>query len=499
MNFCINPKSQKITSIAQQLGLPANVIAAKVGHWMSSKNLEDFPTIDDLIKNGQLFSTESKIEEKLVGFLNKLQVDVQEFNELSSITGYDVIGTTDLLNKVVAVVRDRDESVLAKETAYVAYAMLGKKNKIRTSLISSVESMPNYEEIYKSYVAKSPKMYEYKLKELILIDYIADAIHNNYTAPKDSYTNEKSEFWKIDGDTALEKKINYQLVRLKRFINELLEKLRSHYSDNKKLKGTLNTTDFNDLVDDIANDILTNNMQKYQIQLAPDQQLVNYMDTVAKDVVAKGIVENFQKMGLTLTGSLSIRKQGTLYRSTEENLHDLDFTVQYDRLEKDMRWHIEELRRLSVGASRAGQNAIYSAFERTLKDKVKNHTWFKELLQAYPDFQVKQSYTGLNPGDITVTGNIGEHVIDLFINTKPSERLDKNEKGFQDWQNIFKAKIKMGRAKDLLDFANFHPYNSELPTISQDKGFRHFNFGRIETISPEMRPDIEVKANDRCN
>jgi hypothetical protein len=432
--------------------------------------------------------TNSVIETRMLNFLDKLHIGVSEFNELKELTGYDVIDATDLLNKVIGVVRDRDITVLPKETAYVAYSLLGKKNKIRTDLIHSISQIPGYDKIFQQYKKKSPNLYNSKIKELILIDYLADAIHNNFKAPRESYIHREGEFWKITGNSSIEKQINYILARIKAFITGL-------FSD-----GKLSSEDFNALVNDLANDILTANVSKYQTQLSKEQQLVNFQDTIATDSKAKDIVENFQKLGLTLTGSLSIRKQGTLYRTAGENLHDLDFTVQHSHLAADMQKDLAELRSSIVGASKPGVKLIYTAFERNLAKKVQRHEWFKEISDLYPEFKVTKTFPGLNPGDVTISGTIGEHVIDLFVNTKPTARIDTNEVGFQDWQNIFKAKIRMGRAKDLLDFINFHPYNVDLSGgIAQNTGLRHFNFNKDAVNEGLVNASKSTNPADEAN
>ena len=410
------------------------------------------------------------LEEKMLNFLGKLNIDTREFDSLKELTGYDAVGATDLLNKVINVVRNRNETVLPKETAYVAYSMLGKKNKIRTDLIHSISSIDNYQQIFDDYKKRSPNLTDGKIKELITVDYLADAIHNNYAHPKESYTHRQSDFWQIKGDSAAAKQMNYLLQKIKNFLNELFNNSR------------LDKAGYDNLVNDMANDILTGNMDKYQTELHPDQQLTNYNAVVNSDPKAKGIIDNFQKMGFTLTGSLSLRRQGTLFRTANENLHDLDFTVQNHVVYGDMAKAIQQLHNDMQGASEAGKAALQVAFTRNLNKLLQKQSWFNKIKSVYPEFEITNSFSGQERGMITLSGKIGEHAIDLFVQSSAGNGLlDNNTPGFQDWQNVFKAKLQMGRAKDMLDFIHYKPFEMTGGN-AQESGLRHFNFDRTARV-----------------
>ena len=102
-----------------------------------------------------------------------------------------------------------------------------------------------------------------------------------------------------------------------------------------------------------------------------------------------------------------------------------------------------------------------------------------EIRNKYPTYKVEKVFKGLNPGEYTIIGSIGEYAIDLFL-VKDTDTKDNIQKGFQDWQSIFLAKLKMGRVKDIKDLVNFKMFNpSNESQYAQQKGFRHFNFKKI--------------------
>lgn len=426
---------------------------------------------------------------KLNSFLKQLNFSVKTVDDLQAFTGYNAAATTDLLYKTILIANSSSPTeLLLRETAYVAYSFLGKKNKIRTDLMNSIENIDNYNQIFAEYKKRSPNLNDYTLKKLIVIDFIADAIKNEYEAPSDSYINRKADYWGIKGNNKLIKKLKYYLNRIKFFVKKILR------------LGKLNKEEVNALLKDIAHDVLTSNFQKFGTELSPDEQLTNYEKTIAQDPKAKNIIDTFQKIGLILTGSLSLRRLGTLYRGGKENLHDLDFSVINDKMISEMRSMLEfELSPDFFYMSDEDQTAYLEqeenrAFHRALKD-IENLSLIKEIRKYFPEFKITNSFAGLKPGERVITGKIGEHVIDLFFVT--DNKLDTREKGFQDWEPIFIAKIKMGRAKDMRDFANYVPYapNEEF-FISQVKGFRHFNFIRNNLKLTKPQSAIDLKAQD---
>ena len=392
------------------------------------------------------------LNNKLSSFLNKVNFTVKQVKDINELTGFNALSTTDLLHKTI-LLEENKEHLLLKETAYVAYSLLGKRNKLRTSLITSIDNIDNYSNIFNQYQTTNPNLSEYKIKELIVVDFIADAIKNNYEIPKDSYVNQQSDYWMVEGSTKLKKKLNYYLGLIKKLISEFLGK-------NKLSKDKLNT-----LIDDIANDILELKKYKFNDTLLEEDKLTNYEDTIKNDERALEIVNNMKSFDLILTGSLALRKQGTLYRTDKETLHDLDFSLLNSKITKEDKKLVKEIITQWV-VTPPGFLMNYKL------DKI---GFLSKIKQIYPDFKITSAFKGLNDNEFTISGSIGDYVIDIFLVN--DEVLDKNEKTFQDWESIFTAKLRMGRLKDMKDFINYIPFKEKTSALfSQDKGFRHFTF-----------------------
>lgn len=410
---------------------------------------------------------------KVTSFLETLNFEINTFENLKEVTGYDAEAATDLLYKMVLLKNtNKIENNLVKEAAYVAISLLGKKNKIRTDLLQSIDQLDNYPKLYEEYKNRSSNLNDYKIKELILVDLVADSIYENYNTPKDSYINRKSEYWSITGNSKFEKKLKYYINRIKKTLEDL-------FGTNK-----LSNKDFNDLLSDISRDILDNNISKFNTTLSPEEQLTNYEETIKEDKGAENIIKTFQDLGLYLTGSLAIRKQGSLYRSTKENLHDLDFTVPTEKSSEEIQKILDsiELPKLPFIEYLVSPEDIEEHKLEQLTKYLHKIDLIKDIKKKYPTYEVETIFKGLNPGEFSIIGKIDDYAIDLFL-VSNTEVSDSNSLGFQNWQDIFLAKLKMGRHKDIKDLVNFKAYNKNLNTkLAQTKGVRHFNFKNNNTI-----------------
>jgi hypothetical protein len=435
----------------------------------------------------------------LENYLTSLNVDVN-YNDFINYKGLKIRSATDLLYKSTYINNNFIEEGLLKETAYIAYSFLGKKSKIKTDLIYSVDQIDNYKELYEKYKTKSQNLSDYKIKELIIVDLIADSIYNNYNTPKDSYINRQQEFWSIKGNSEFEKKLKYALLKIKQFILNLIN-----------INNKLTSEELELLIDDIAHDVLVNNLKKFNKDLKADQQLTNYTDSIKKDPFAEEIVNNFQNLGIILTGSLSLRQQGTLYRTEDENLHDLDFTVPYNLFKEDLEKlreeknnSISEVKKQFLSNNPQRKELIQSIitnYSTNLKSILYKTDFYKQIKELYPSLKEIRSFAGSTDESFVWTGIIDDkYLIDLFLT--PNDKLGViNKKGFQNWESIFKAKLQMGRQKDLVDFANYKPFNITLENQLDTKGFRHFNFEdgiqeNTEEDEEEFIPSFKPKPSN---
>jgi hypothetical protein len=449
--------------------------------YVDKTDRQDIEGFKEFVNNGNnqptiyksLSEQKKNLSENLLKFLESLNFTTEFKDDLKEDTEFNPLSLTNLLYKAILIRNDFKDEGLLKESAYVAYTMLGKKNKIRTDLIHSIENISNYQKRFDEYKEKSPNLNEYKIKELIVVDFLADAIKNNFEVPKDSYINRKSEYWAIEGSSPLEKRIKYLLQKVKFFLADLFK------------TSKLSEKQLNDLFDDIAKDVVNNIFDKYSKDVSSDANLTNYEETLAKDPKAKGIVEFFQNSGMLLTGSLALRKAGTIYRSASESLHDLDFTLELNEFKK----LIGNKLRTSIDISAKLQQGL--DITKEFKKNIETSDFYKNIKKQYPSFKIVKIFNGLHSGELTIQGDIDGYAIDVFVFTTKYTNLSTEEKSFQDWINIFKAKLKMGRNKDIRDFVNYIPFNKAINKIATESGFRHFTFNKSKTLPTESNEQFE--------
>jgi hypothetical protein len=405
------------------------------------------------------------LDYKLLSFVNTLGFDIEFVKNLKDITGYNALSATDLLYKVILIKDSETFKTLPKEAAYVAYSMLGRLNKVRTDLFFNIEKLDNYNEKFEEYKTKSPNLSVPQIKKLIVIDYLADAIKNNFEHPKDSYIHRKADYW----GKGTAKELSF-LESILKELKQLFEKLF------KTVEKEFTKEDVINLIDSFANDIINSNFDKFSKNLESDVQLTNYEETIKKDAKAESIINNFFDLKFLLTGSLALRLQGTLFRSEKENLHDLDFTILTKNLSLTDNNNVNKLIKVFKTYKLNGDK------KRNVRKIVEQFDYIKAIKKLYPEYTVEKVFSKNNT--LTITGSIGDHVIDIFTSDADTLSSDINS-NIQSWTSIISAKILMGRMKDLNDFFNFKPYSVKEEIQQPAKGFRHFVFNDVTLVKAE--------------
>lgn len=404
------------------------------------------------------------------GFFKDFNVSVEEYDSIKEALGYDSSQMVDLVTKFVAI--NKGEK-LDKATAFFAYSLLGKENsKIRSELKYRIYSWEKYKSLFEKYkkeLANKKGFIEDKAKwknlirDKIIIDYLSETIVEYYNNPSE-FEEIQSKKWTKEDFTFISK--------LLRAIKKLLAELGIIENGSKE---KLNNTAKN-----IAHDILNREYKIYNYKLDETQIRKTYSETIEKDQFAKALVEFAQNNGLVLTGSLALRRAGTVYRTMEESLHDIDFVVPYELNTK------EENAKVYHNITRF-QGIDYDHAAAMAINYIEDFTWFKALKEKYPTLQIINGFYGKEHAkyeSFTLTTVIdgqfyteaGTHeengkkvkhkkgdyikntgyILDFFVRLQPNQ--EEHENYFKLWKEIMIAKIVMGRAKDFTDYKEFVPY-----------------------------------------
>ena len=465
-------------------------------------------TVDDnsaVIKN---------LNQQLIdGFLKDFNITASEYENLKQDVGIDALTASDLVTKSIAY--KKGESILP-EVAYFAYSILGKQNnKLRSELRYLVNKWGKYKERF-DYHSKQIKSREgfiedsqewkNKIRDLVILDFLQEKMSQYYLNPTGfeksldtKWTREDFSLWN----------------KIVQFFEDILSNFSDKYKNSEKKLSDIGTA--------IADEILNNNYEYFNYELKDDQIQKYYNRTIESDPFAKELVEFGQKeLGIVLTGSLALRRAGTVYRTEEETLHDIDWVVPFELNSSEENKNVLE-------KIKAYQGIDKNVSAVAAQDEVKNFNWFKKFQDRYPNFKIINSFYGAEHQayeSLTTQGVIdGEfyeedgyheeeisyykkdpetkkpikvkeiakvkhkkgdwikdtgYVIDFFIRLAPNQ--EEHENYFKLWKEIMIAKIKMGRDKDFTDWKAFVPYMKSKDSFNFNyEGFRHINYSTATT------------------
>lgn len=503
-------------------------------------NNEVFTEIDS-INNLATLDTSSnnlnELEDKLKdGFLKDFGITATEYNNLKEDLGLDAYSASDIITKTI--VYNKGESVIP-EVAYFSYMMLGKgNNKIKSDLKYLIYRWEGFTKSFNFHskelqervgFIKDSKEWKTRVIEKVIIDFLKENLENYYLDP-------------VNFKKQLDKKWTKSDFSLFAKIMEIIENFlfTKRGSIDRKAKEALEQIGLS-----IADEVLNQNYNYFNYSLNSSQIKKEYLDTLNSDSFAKEIVTTLKdELDLILTGSLTLRRFGSVYRSAKESIHDIDWIVPYSKI-KDNPEVLDLIKKLTDETNKLFINKPVKDKDKYFSDKlVKNilpkMEWYKEFLLKYPNFTFLTGFVGKDNieslSTITLTGvingefykNDGYHIeektiirknlITKKVNTKIQKVKVKHSKGdyiketgyiidfftrllpkqeehtsnFLSWKEITLAKLKMGREKDFIDWVAF------TPNIASSNEF-NFNYKDFRNLSYSKNNSSVISTDTSSN
>ena len=459
------------------------------------------------------------LEEKLINnFLKDFNVTVTEYQSIKESLGFDAYSAFDLITKSLVY---ETGNPITKEVSYFAYYLLGKNNnKIKSNLNYLINKWDKYSERFnyhsniirqKEGFISDKKEWKSKVKELVIIDFLEETLFDYYKNPK-SFEKQNDSKWTSEDFTAWENFLKW--------CEKVLNRLKINLSNKKELLNKIGLS--------IVDEILNNNYQYFNYDLAEGQIQKFYNETISQDKKAENII-NFgvNNLGFKLTGSLALRNSGSIFRTENESLHDIDFIVPHNLTDSENNKRVyEEIKDKVSLIKEARRNNDYANNLEVLDltELIKQLDWYENFIKANPNYKIINSFFTNNDDKIeslTIQGVIdGEfyeedgfhtekvsffkknkdtkkpekisvdkkvfhkkgdlikdtgYIIDFFVRLKDTN--DTYDGFVNNWKEIMKVKIQWGREKDLIDYKAFVPFrttdnkfNFEYSTL------KHYNF-----------------------
>ena len=339
-----------------------------------------------------------KLNHSLIdGFLKDFNFNVQEYNKIKDDLGIGVSSMTDLLHKVL--VYNREKSI-SREVAYVALSLLGKENnKLARDLRYNIHTWSKYEErfdFHKNRIFEeegfinNTKEWKRAVRERVIADFLGETI-------VDQFHNE-TPFTKIPAMGRKLNKIDFLEMKypfLRRLLSQIKRVLRSI---GIPVSSTASFDRLEEVSRNIAGEIISQEYQILDYKKNENQLQKDYWGTLRTDPKAEGIVNHILNKGAILVGSLALRKDGTMYRSPIESLHDLDFVVPYSTVKKGgiLAKRLNGLAsKFKTGKRLVGQDK--KDFREASRDIIENSLIYKDIKRKYPGFKfVNTFFSGSN-------------------------------------------------------------------------------------------------------
>ena len=409
----------------------------------------------------------NNLENKLKEFLKSINVDTIVVNNLQKRLqekglNSDAVAVSDILHKAVFLDSNKYNTLdYAEEVATFVIEFMGASNHpeasplIKTALLN-ITTWEKYQKYYDLY--KDDNIYknnEKKLKIEILSKLLAEKIVENKDKTKKTKQNKKL--------TTLENIINNILALFDKIWKSDYYKAVDRFLKQRGIetKGVnkINIRPFDAVINEIVDDILFNNTSKIinnSSRARKGETVVSLKEVLENNSTVKEIYHKLNSLGFMFTGSPALSQQGTVYRESNKNLHDLDWQV----------------------------------------PKELENTWLDLVKSAFPDLTYKinpktnQAQVFSKNDKTTHSLMIKGMPVDFFININPPSI--KNKFGNMRWQDTFEAKMDMGRHKDIRDLIDFKTsFNDYFSNIN----YVYYSLAKIKPGVAELFESNQDLAN----
>lgn len=241
-------------------------------------------------------------------------------------------------------------------------------------------------------------------------------------------------------------------------IKEFFEKLTPGYRATLSIIAN-NTNQIANAIKLNDPSIIRASVNKPGTNTAPER--VDIGKALVENPYEDNIIRTLQEYNIALAGSASIAIEGTLYRPSENPLHDIDFNaVGYNREQLDTIIDKEFPHNTHIGTIKDGENKAtetYLILDRDFyTEKVEGLGLYKLIDKNTKE--VLGSYVG---SELTLKDGVQGKFLDFFIGKGNSLfgnkkiLLNNREYLISDYRNAFQAKIDWSRLKDIWDYNRF--------------------------------------------
>lgn len=416
-----------------------------------------------------------RLERILTDYLKKYNFEINIGDAVKRFG--DVTGVLDIINKIIYVANNRNETTLPEEFGHAFVELLGsttskrEENKEFTFLMNTVENTELYKTVFENYKdvykREDGTPDTYKIKKEAIGQGIGLALLSQYQGGHE----ETRTF----------------LQKLKDFVERILDKFR----------GT-EYLSFENMVNQMAKEVLDGSTKRLDKVDKTGYTLLDYYKTIEEQNKKDGgkaleFMQYFTSIGNDITGSLAYRLQGAVYRGKLDSLHDID--MQVPQSAHGISFSEPFVARAIELARQRNQEELFEV--------ITNSPYFQNIKERYPKVRFGAVYAdskgknritvnavysedvSLSERFLKMTGSYAErldnfteaersqiYLFDFFLNGEGEEYTSFFEPTYGinlvDFDKPLREKRWMGRAKDIMDYQNWRVFddykNKVLPT-----------------------------------
>lgn len=351
-----------------------------------------------------------KLEQHLIKILERYKFELKDMSEFETddpqLNLEKITAALDIFNKIIYASKNRNDITMPEEFAHAFLRMMGlvtKYNPTVEQLYNLIEKTSLYKQVEKRYrnIYKNDK---FKLREEALGQALAAVIVSKY---------------EYNENMSIKKPL---FNRIKDWLFDVFDSMNSYL--NKKIGTEDNTAeeeqDTNDrdiikILETLADQILDDNLKALDQVDDSEFNRLDYSETIQNQNKLDGgralrFMNKIVSLGAIITGSLSYRMQGTVYRAAIDSLHDIDCTVPlsvhnitpFDMWHREFenKWrdilkkHYETPTFLRNESWENKKDALLKQKRDEMVKYLEGIDFFDELFKEYPDMKVTAFYPG---------------------------------------------------------------------------------------------------------
>lgn len=278
-----------------------------------------------------------ELEKHLISILYSYGFEVKDLGELitadESVNLENIAAAYDIFNKIIYLAKNRNEVTMPEEFAHAFIKMMGSvtsQNPEYKELYNLVEHTDIYKQVYEKYkdiyVYHNHSVFgEYtkpnirKIKEEAIGQALAVLIVNKWNEKNLGKTEESKSFFQKLKDWVFT------------IVDKINKKLRDSDISYESYEDQLN---FEKILEKLSSEIINKDLQSLNKVDDSSYSLLDYYKTIEEQNkkdggIALRFMQKHVELGVNITGSMSYRLQGTIYRSGLDSLHDIDMTVPF--------------------------------------------------------------------------------------------------------------------------------------------------------------------------